>query len=102
MPMETMLRRGLPEAPRSAPLRTAPENSWMRACTARTSAHTSTPSTRRLSAAPQRSAMCSTERCSVPLMRSPLAMAAMRAGSATRAASACSSASVSAVTSWRL
>ena len=70
MPMLTTLRIRLPVWPLHAPSRTARERGHL-ASTAWTSATTSWPSTTDRSLAGARSAMCSTARSSVALMRSP-------------------------------
>jgi hypothetical protein len=71
---DTCLNRW-PVMPRLSPRRTAPVNASSFWREARTSAYTSS-----LPANDERSAVCSTDRCSVLLMASPRNMGAMRAG----------------------
>ena len=78
MPMLTTLRMRLPVWPCHSPLRTRSENAAMRSSTACTSGTTSTPSTRIRSSFGARRATCSTARCSVTLIFSPLNIASMR------------------------
>ena len=74
MPMLTTSVIGLPVWPVQLPSRTASENSRMCFSTAATSGSTFSPSTVTEPVSSARSAVCSTARCSVPLIRSPANM----------------------------
>ena len=78
MPILMTLRMRLPVWPRQAPERMRVENSAIASSTWCTSGTTSWPSTRMRASFGARSATCSTARCSVILIFSPLNIASRR------------------------
>ena len=97
MPMLTTLRIAFPVWPCHSPERMRSAKTDIRSSTAFTSATTSTPSTTKDSPRGIRSATCSTDRCSVALIRSPRNIASIRSWSRDSLASCTSRAIVSAV-----
>jgi len=87
MPMLTTVSMRLPVTPFHSPDRTLSAKAYIFSRTAWTSASTSCPSTVSSVPAGLRSAVCSTERSSVTLIRSPPNMASRRSSSPTSSAS---------------
>ena len=100
MPMLTTLRMGRPVCPVHSPERIASAKTAIRSSTAWTSGTTSVPSTTIEASFGARSAVCSTERPSVTLIRSPANIASIRSRSSASSARSLSSFSVSSVTQF--
>ncbi len=99
MPTLTTFLIRLPVCPVHSPERTRSAKSAILSRTACTPGTTFSPSTSTTASRDDRSAVCSTARSSVVLMRSPRNMASLRPKTSARAASSRNSRRVSSVTS---